>query len=85
MPTPSARLISCDEAGFTGRRMLDDDQPVFAYTAIDLTAEEAAAIVAATRQKYRVQAPELKAQGCAGATTGARSPRISRASSRAGR
>ncbi|MFG1404253.1 DUF3800 domain-containing protein [Xanthobacter sediminis] len=63
MTTPPARLISCDEAGFTGPRMLDDDQPVFAYTAIDLTPAEAAAIVAATRQKYRVQAPELKAQG----------------------
>ena len=61
--TPPARLISCDEAGFTGPRMLDDDQPVFAYTAIDLTPEEAAAIVDTTRQKYRVQAPELKAQG----------------------
>lgn len=61
MATPPARLISCDEAGFTGPRMLDDDQPVFAYTAIDLTPEEAEAIVVATRQKYRVQAPELKA------------------------
>lgn len=63
VPTPLARLISCDEAGFTGPRMLDDDQPVFAYTAIDLTPEDAAAIVAAMRQKYGVQAPELKAQG----------------------
>lgn len=63
MTTPPTRLISCDEAGFTGPKMLDDDQPVFAYTAIDLTPEDAAAIVAATRQKYRVQAPELKARG----------------------
>ncbi|MBN9489831.1 MAG: DUF3800 domain-containing protein [Alphaproteobacteria bacterium] len=62
MTTPPARLISCDEAGFTGPRMLDDDQPVFAYTAIDLTPEEAQAIVDSVRARHRVQAPELKAQ-----------------------
>ncbi|MCO7728852.1 DUF3800 domain-containing protein [Brucella intermedia] len=54
------RLISCDEAGYTGPKLLDDNQPYFAYAAIDLTPEEAADIVATTRGKYKVQAPELK-------------------------
>lgn len=60
-PAPP-RLISCDEAGFTGFRMLDEHQPVFAYTAIDLTPAEAQAIVDDVRARHRVQAPELKAQ-----------------------
>lgn len=56
------RLISCDEAGFTGPELLNEDQPVFAYAAVDLTAAEAQAIVDATRAKYRIQAPELKSK-----------------------
>jgi hypothetical protein len=62
MTTTPVRLISCDEAGFTGPRMLDEDQPVFAYTAIDLTLAEAQSIVDDIRARHRVQAPELKAQ-----------------------
>ena len=31
------RLISCDEAGFTGNRMLDSAQPFFAYTSQPFT------------------------------------------------
>ncbi|MGZ2433905.1 hypothetical protein ACVITL_004586 [Rhizobium pisi] len=60
MPLPP-RLISCDEAGYTGPKLLDDNQPYFAYAAIDLTPEEASDIVSATRAKYHIQAPELKA------------------------
>ncbi|WP_222381188.1 DUF3800 domain-containing protein [Rhizobium leguminosarum] len=59
MPPPP-RLISCDEAGYTGPKLLDDNQPYFAYAAIDLTPEEASDIISATRAKYHVQAPELK-------------------------
>lgn len=61
MDKPPA-LISCDEAGFTGPKLLDDNQPIFAYAAIDLSAEEADAIVKAIKTKYRVQAPELKSK-----------------------
>ena len=61
MDKPPA-LISCDEAGFTGPKLLDDDQPIFAYAAIDLSAEEADAIVKAIKTRYRVQAPELKSK-----------------------
>ncbi len=30
------RLISCDEAGFTGNNMLNADQPYFSYASHDL-------------------------------------------------
>lgn len=60
MDIPPA-LISCDEAGFTGPKLLDDNQPIFAYAAIDVSAEEADAIAKAIKTKYRVQAPELEA------------------------
>ncbi|KGE79925.1 hypothetical protein LW14_26200 [Rhizobium sp. H41] len=55
------RLISCDEAGYTGPKLLDDNQPYFAYAAIDLTPDEARKIVSDTRAKHHIQAPELKA------------------------
>lgn len=42
--------------------MLDDNQPIFAYAAIDLSTGEADAIVKAVKAKYRVQAPELKSK-----------------------
>ncbi|TIQ34028.1 MAG: DUF3800 domain-containing protein [Mesorhizobium sp.] len=60
-PVPPA-LISCDEAGFTGPKLLDDNQPIFAYAAIDLSADEADALVKEIKAKYRVQAPELKSK-----------------------
>ncbi|KAA9382679.1 hypothetical protein [Neorhizobium galegae] len=59
-PSPP-RLISCDEAGYTGPKLLDDNQPYFAYASVDLTPEEATEIVTAARAKYHIQAPELKA------------------------
>ncbi|WP_338825509.1 DUF3800 domain-containing protein (plasmid) [Bradyrhizobium septentrionale] len=62
LPPAPARLISCDEAGFTGPNLLDEDQPVFAYTAIDLTPAEAQSIIDSARARHRVQAPELKAK-----------------------
>ncbi|MBN9245662.1 MAG: hypothetical protein J0I98_23060 [Mesorhizobium sp.] len=59
---PPPALISCDEAGFTGPTLLDDDQPIFAYAAIDLSAAEGDALVTGFRAKYRIQAPELKSK-----------------------
>ncbi|RUW77272.1 hypothetical protein EN786_25265 [Mesorhizobium sp. M4B.F.Ca.ET.143.01.1.1] len=41
--------------------MLDEDQTIFAYAAIDLTADEGKVIVEEMRAKYKVQSPELKA------------------------
>jgi hypothetical protein len=54
------QLISCDEGGFTGPHLLDHDQPVFAYAAIDLTNEEAQTLIDRIRNKHRIQASELK-------------------------
>lgn len=60
MTNSEPQLISCDESGFTGPHLLDHDQPVFAYAAIDLTNEEAQALIEWIRHKHRIQAPELK-------------------------
>jgi hypothetical protein len=60
MTDSEPRLISCDEGGFTGPHLLDHDQPVFAYAAVDLTNAEAEALITSARIKYRIQAPELK-------------------------
>ena len=54
------RLISCDEAGFTGPGLLDENQPYFVYAAVDLAPDEAAAVLQSTRGRHRIQAPELK-------------------------
>lgn len=59
--TDAPTLISCDEAGFTGPKLLNDSQPIFAYAAIDLSAGEASTLVGEIKAKYKIQAPELKA------------------------
>lgn len=62
---PDTPLISFDESGFTGPNLLRDDQPIFAYAAVDLTVEEATELIAEIREgrKPRIQAEELKASG----------------------
>jgi hypothetical protein len=55
------KLICCDEAGFTGDRMLDPHQPYFSYASHDLDLKEAEAVLARARHRYPVQMPELKA------------------------
>jgi hypothetical protein len=57
----SPRLISCDEAGFTGNNLLNPDQPLFSYASHDLTLAEADGLVRRVRAKHPVQMPELKA------------------------
>ena len=57
-----SRLISCDEAGFTGNRLLDREQPYFAYASVDLSTDEAVALIGdARRRMHGLQMPELKA------------------------
>src|SRR5882757_9326415 len=41
----SSRLISCDEAGFTGNNLLNPDQPFFSYASHDLTLVDAESLV----------------------------------------
>lgn len=55
------QLVSCDEAGFTGNRLLDSQQTHFAYASVTVSNEEAAAIVKSLRQTHRLQGRELKA------------------------
>ena len=51
MTEPHVQLISCDEAGFTGPELLDPDQPVFTYAAVDLDPAEASAIIESVRAR----------------------------------
>jgi hypothetical protein len=61
VPLLLPRLISCDEAGFTGNRMLDRDQPYFAYASVDLFTDEAAFLIADIRKRHGIQMAEFKA------------------------
>jgi hypothetical protein len=56
------KLISCDEAGYTGNHLLDETQPYFAYASHDLSVEEAKGLLDEARALYPVQMPELKAR-----------------------
>lgn len=52
--------IFCDESGFTGNKLLDAEQEVFAYAAVEISPEEAKEFVQRLRCDFRLQAPELK-------------------------
>lgn len=55
-----AQQIFCDEAGFTGNRMLDADQPLFTYSSVALDRKTADRIVGHARASSRLQAAEIK-------------------------
>ncbi|MEQ9225735.1 MAG: DUF3800 domain-containing protein [Parvibaculum sp.] len=57
-----SRLISFDEAGFTGPQLLDERQPYFVYASHDLNRYEAASLIASLRERYRLQGDELKSK-----------------------
>ena len=52
--------IYCDEAGFTGNRMLDAQQPMFIYASVAMEETEARELVAQIRRKHHIEAKELK-------------------------
>lgn len=54
--------IYCDESGFTGGNLLDEQAPFFAYAAVAVSHEEATTFVREIIKDYRVQASELKFQ-----------------------
>lgn len=54
------KTIYCDEAGFTGNRLWDSDQPVFAYSAVDITPAESHSFVAQVKQDFNLGTAELK-------------------------
>ena len=66
-----ARSIFCDEAGFTGDHMLDEEQPVFTFASVAVEESEAKQIVSRLRAEHpRVQGAELKGARLAKSTGG---------------
>lgn len=65
-------LISCDEAGFTGPDLLAKDQRYFAFASVNISDEEAWALIAEARKAHPVQMPELKASKLMGSAQGRR-------------
>jgi Protein of unknown function (DUF3800) len=55
MPT-----LYCDESGFTGPDLLNNDQPFFSYGSVLIDPVEASELVSKARQDFRLQSNELK-------------------------
>ena len=53
--------IFCDESGYTGNHLLNDDQPYFSYASHDLSIEESSTLINDAREKFSVTPSELKA------------------------
>ena len=64
--------VFCDEAGFTGNKLLDAEQEIFSYAAVAMEPTEAADLVARIRRDFRLQAPELKGGTLVGRPQGRR-------------
>ena len=54
------RTIYCDESGYTGNRLLDDQQPYFAFSAVRIAPEESSQYVNEVCSRFNVQSQELK-------------------------
>lgn len=54
------KLISFDEAGFTGPELLNEQQPYFVYASHDLTENESKILINKLRESYNIQGDELK-------------------------
>lgn len=54
------KTIFCDEAGFTGNRLWDDEQPYFAYASLEIEPDHAKDYVESLRKSMRIEAAELK-------------------------
>ncbi|MFI2295012.1 DUF3800 domain-containing protein [Isoptericola sp. NPDC019571] len=52
MPAPAVVEIACDESGFSGTNLLDPASPVIAHAGVDLTREEAAAVLGTLRSRF---------------------------------
>ena len=53
--------IFCDESGYTGNHLLNDDQPYFSYASHNLSIEESSKLINDAREKFSVNLSELKA------------------------
>lgn len=52
--------VYCDDAGFTGDNLLNPQQPFFAYSAVAIEPDQAAALVKELRRSFGLRAQELK-------------------------
>jgi hypothetical protein len=52
--------IACDESGFSGTNLLDPVTPVITHASVDLSVEEATALIAALRSGLRFSPAEFK-------------------------
>jgi hypothetical protein len=52
--------VACDESGFSGTNLLDPVTPVITHASVDLTVDEAAALVTALRSGFRFSPAEFK-------------------------
>src|SRR6185295_14018893 len=52
--------IACDESGFSGTNLLDPVTPVIIHASVDLSVEEAAALITALRSGFRLSPTEFK-------------------------
>ena len=63
--TKNTKTIYLDEAGATGNHLLDPEQPFFVYASLGLEDDEASAIHAEMRDRFRIHGPELKGNSLA--------------------
>lgn len=64
--------IYCDESGYTGPNLLQDQQPHFSYAGVALSLEEARDLIARIRRDHLIADPELKATDLIKTETGLR-------------
>ena len=54
------QTIYCDESGFTGTNLSDEDQPYFVYSSLALNPERAGELVSQVTRDFRLQSNEIK-------------------------
>src|ERR1700754_2255721 len=52
--------IACDESGFSGTNLLDPASPVITHAGVDLSVDEAVAVITALRSRFSFAPNEFK-------------------------
>jgi hypothetical protein len=60
VPAGAVVEVACDESGFSGTNLLDPSTPVITHASVDLSVEEAAALITALRSGFRFSPAEFK-------------------------
>lgn len=61
--SPPGKLVQeiyCDESGFSGNNLLEDNSPLFSYASVAISNEEAKEIIEKVKKDYRIQGNDLK-------------------------